>query len=343
MEPRYYRPLVRTGLRDFFVTIINIIVTVCYHSIIIQYHTGYNSEQQLKPLICCVIIWITLIRIGASHMKRRLFCEISPTTYKISVLKCIVLRHIKNFFGIIFGTRFASEKSEEKLPVMIYKHSSLIRRQLGNADMQLQENKAVNLSITAPKISGILIHPGETFSFWKLAGSPDAKKGYLEGLTIEGGKPSKGIGGGLCQMTNLIHWMALHSELDVSEHHHHDQIDLFPDYGRKVPFGTGTSVFYNYLDYRLKNNTRNTYQIIVYTDGEYLRGELRAIDRSKYSYHIKAENERFVREGGEVYRKGEVYRAVVDSRTGVLLKKELIRKNNAKLAYEIDEQKISNG
>ena len=269
-------------------------------------------------------------------MKRRLFCEISPTAYKISMLKCIALRHIKNFLGGIFGMRFASEKSEERLPVLLYKHSSLIRRRLGNADMRLQENKAVNLSIAAPKISGIMIHPGETFSFWKLVGSPTEEKGYLEGLTIEGGKPSKGIGGGLCQMTNLIHWMALHSELEISEHHHHDQIDLFPDYGRKVPFGTGTSVFYNYLDYRLKNNTKNTYQIIVYTDGEYLRGELRAVDRSKFAFHIKSEKERFVRENGEVYRRGEVYRAVVDSRSGRLIKKELIRKNNAKIAYSPD-------
>lgn len=274
-------------------------------------------------------------------MKRRLFCEISPLTYKISMLKCIVLRHIKNLLGVIFGVRFASEKTEEKLPVLIYKHSSLIRRRLGNADMRLQENKAVNLSIAAPKISGILIHPGETFSFWGLVGSPDEKKGYLEGLTIEKGTPSSGIGGGLCQMTNLIHWMALHSELEIAEHHHHDQIDLFPDHGRKVPFGTGTSVFYNYVDYRLKNNTDNTYQLIVYTDGEYLRGELRALTRSKFTFHIKTENERFVREDGEVYRRGEVYRAVVDSRSGKFLRKELLRKNNAKVAYEIDEQKIS--
>ena len=274
-------------------------------------------------------------------MKRRLFCEISPLTYRISMLKCIVLRHIKNLLGVIFGMRFASEKTEEKLPVLLYRHSSLIRRRLGNADMRLQENKAVNLSIAAPKISGILIHPHETFSFWELVGSPDEKKGYLEGLTIEKGAPSSGIGGGLCQMTNLIHWMALHSELEIAEHHHHDQIDLFPDCGRKVPFGTGTSVFYNYVDYRLKNNTDNTYQIIVYTDGEYLRGELRALTRSQFAFHIKTENERFVRENGAVYRRGEVYRAVVDSRSGRLIRKELLRKNNAKVAYELDEQKIS--
>ncbi len=275
-------------------------------------------------------------------MKRQLFCEISPFTYKISAFRCITLRRLKNFIDtIIFGRRFSSEKTDKKLPAVLYRHSSLIRRRLGGADMQLQENKAVNLSVAAPKISGILICPGETFSFWKLVGKPSAEKGYLEGLTIERGKPSRGIGGGLCQLTNLIHWMALHSELDIEEHHHHDGIDLFPDYGRKVPFGTGTSVLYNYLDYRLKNNTPNTYQIIVYTDGEYLRGELRAVYRSKYSFHIKAENDRFVRENGSVFRRGEVYRAVVDAHTGRMLKKELIRKNNAKVAYEVDEQKIS--
>ncbi|MCV4732570.1 VanW family protein, partial [Escherichia coli] len=84
-----------------------------------------------------------------------------------------------------------------------------------------------------------------------------------EGLTIAGNEASKGIGGGLCQFTNLIHWMALHTELDIVEHHHHDRLDLFPDYGRQIPFGTGTSIMYNYLDYRLKNNTSITYQIVV--------------------------------------------------------------------------------
>lgn len=273
-------------------------------------------------------------------MKRKLFCELSPAAYKISMKKCIFFRHLKNILCIIFGERFASEKTEEKFPVLLYKHNSLIRRRLGNADMRLQENKAVNLSIAAPKISGVVINPGETFSFWRLVGEPTEERGYLEGLTIEGGKPSRGVGGGLCQMTNLIHWMALHSELDIVEHHHHDRVDLFPDFGRKVPFGTGTSVLYNYLDYRLKNNTRNTYQIIVYSDGEYLRGELRAVDRSKFAFHIKSENERFVREGDGVYRRGEVYRVTVDSRTGRLLKKELIRKNDARVAYEIDDGMI---
>jgi len=46
----------------------------------------------------------------------------------------------------------------------------VLRRTLGNVDLQLQENKAVNLSLAAPHINGVLIRPGETFSFWHLVG-----------------------------------------------------------------------------------------------------------------------------------------------------------------------------
>ena len=44
-------------------------------------------------------------------------------------------------------------------------------------------------------------------------------------------------------------------EITAIEHHHHDALDLFPDYNRQIPFGTGTSIAYNYLDYRFKNTT----------------------------------------------------------------------------------------
>ena len=153
---------------------------------------------------------------------------------------------------------------------MIYKHASLIRRRLGNTDLELQENKAVNLALSAPKVNGILIRPGETFSFWHLIGPDTARHGYKVGLTISNNKPSTGVGGGHCQFTNLIHWMVLHSDLTIVEHHHHDGFDLFPDYKRQIPFGTGTSIVYNYLDYRFRNDTDNVYQLLVYTDGEYL-------------------------------------------------------------------------
>ena len=270
-------------------------------------------------------------------MKRKLFCQISPLTYKISVEKNIALRKAAD---MLKGERFASEKQSAPLPVSVYSHKSLIRRRLGHVDMPLQNNKAVNLEIAAPKVNGILIKPGETFSFWRLVGRDTRKKGYLEGLTIANGSISSGIGGGMCQFTNLIHWLVLHSELTITEHHHHDGFDLFPDFGRQIPFGTGTSVMYNYLDYRVRNNTDQIYQLLVHSDGEYLCGQLRAEKPQTLKYHIHSYGERFVREGNDVYRCGSVIREAVDKKTGSTVLHEIIRVNHAKVMYSTDNIEI---
>lgn len=265
-------------------------------------------------------------------MGRKLFCEICPAFYQISVAKCRLIRHMQDIF---FRPKFAKEKQDKKLPVVVYSHKSLIRRKLGDVDLQLQENKAVNLSIAAPKVNGILIYPGETFSFWKLVGKTSASKGYKDGLTISSGNTKKGIGGGMCQFTNLIHWMVLHSPLLVKELHHHDQYDLFHDYGRKVPLGTGTSIMYNYLDYRFVNHTDQTFQLLVWVTDKYLCGELRCEEPLTLNRHIVCEGEHFSKEGEHVYRNGKVYRDTFDKETGNLIHRELIRNNHAKVMYDV--------
>lgn len=264
-------------------------------------------------------------------MGKKLFCEISPMTYKISVCKGILLRRIK---WLINRKEYAKHFSEEILPSVIYRHKSLIRRRLGNVDMDLQENKAVNLFLTAPKINNILIKPGETFSFWRLVGNCTAKKGYREGLVIKSGNISRGVGGGMCQFTNLIHWMVLHSPLEIIEHHHHNSLDLFPDYGRQIPFGTGTSIMYNYLDYQFANNTGQTFQIVVYTNDEYLCGELRSDRELEVSYHIYEENQYFLKVDKDYYRNNEIFRDTIDKKTGRIINKELVVKNHSRVMYD---------
>ena len=264
-------------------------------------------------------------------MPRKLFCEISPFTYRLSMEKEILKRHLMDY---IHKIRFARERTTDNLPVVIYRHNSLIRRRLGNVNMQLQENKATNLALAVKNIDGLLIRPGETFSVWKQIGRTTERKGYKEGLVIAKGAPGQGIGGGLCQLSNLIHWMVLHSDLTIAEHHHHDALDLFPDYGRQIPFGTGTSISYNYLDYRVRNDTNNTYQLRLWVDGEYLRGELRAVDPQPHTFHIHTENEYFSREGDVIYRNGQVFRDTIDATTGNVIESQLIRTNHARVMYE---------
>ena len=94
-------------------------------------------------------------------MERKLFCEISPFTYRLSTEKEILKRHLKDLSQ---KTLFAEERSTTALPELVWQHNSLIRRRLGNVNMQLQENKATNLALAVKHIDGLLIRPGETFS-----------------------------------------------------------------------------------------------------------------------------------------------------------------------------------
>lgn len=264
-------------------------------------------------------------------MKRKMFYQISPLAYKVSRFKEVQKR---NFLNLFDSKKYAKTFSKETLPIVIYKHDSLIRRKWNNVEVHLQDNKAVNLAISAPKINKVIIRPGETFSFWSLVGSVSHRKGYLEGLTVKSGTVDKGVGGGMCQFTNLIHWLVLHSSLDVVEYHHHNGIDMFPDFGRKVPFGTGTSIMYNNLDYQFTNNTDMTFQLITYVDGEYLMGELRSDKEDQYKYHITEDYSYFEKENDIWYRNNQVSKRCIDKRTGNEVWKKVVAKNHAKVLYD---------
>lgn len=139
--------------------------------------------------------------------------------------------------------------------------------------MHLQYNKVTNLRIAISTLSGVVIKPGQTLSVWKLVGRPTASRGYLDGLVLNDGKIDKGVGGGLCQLGNLLYWMALHTPLTVKERWRHSY-DVFPDTNRTIPFACGATLSYNYVDLQLQNNTADTFQILLWLDSDYLNGKV---------------------------------------------------------------------
>ncbi len=264
-------------------------------------------------------------------MGRKLFCDISPTCYKISVQKEILLRNIKDFFS---AEKFAKQKQSEKLPNLVKSHTSILLRRLPGVDMELQENKVTNIALASAKINGILVRPGETFSFWKTVGKTGKKQGYKKGLVIlRGGKLGADTAGGLCQMANMVHWLVLNSPLTVTELHHHSDA-LFPDDRRRVPFGTGTSVLNNYVDYRFKNETEQTVQICTWIENGELCGELLSEAPFPYRYKLTEENHHYRKEPDNWYRISKVYRYVIDKATGEEIRKELILDNHSKVMFD---------
>ncbi|GAA0329473.1 VanW family protein [Bacillus carboniphilus] len=257
--------------------------------------------------------------------------EIHPIFYHTRIGQKKLFRYVKDWLD---RDKFAKKHNQQKLKYSCKKHQSLLRRKLGDSDPRLQENKITNLKLAAKKIDGVLIHPGEVFSFWQLVGKPSKRNGFIEGMLLARGEVVTGVGGGLCQMANLLYWMALHTPLVVSERHHHS-FDPFPDSGRVLPFGSGAGVFYNYVDLRFENKTDQTFQINVWLTDKHLKGSILTDRVWPYSYHIEERNHRFIQMDGKNYRENEIWRKTIDVRTGKEVDTTLLIKNFAEVKYEL--------
>jgi len=263
------------------------------------------------------------------HQKKRL-SQRHPVLYFLAVWAKRTRRYIDWYFD---EKKYSSKRTTQKLPFRIKKHQSVLLRKLGESDMQLQINKVTNLRLAIKNIDGIIIRPGETFSFYKLVGLPTKRKGYLPGMELTFGKARAGIGGGICQISNLIHWLVIHSPLTVTERYHHS-FDPFPDDGRVLPFGSGATVFYNYIDYQFTNNTTHTFQINLWLSDKCLDGELRIDTELDYAYHVIEKDHQFLKINGDFYRKNEIWREkILKFQSGKVVDSELLTKNFARVTY----------
>ncbi len=181
--------------------------------------------------------------------------------------------------------RFAKPRHDTDLPHSVFTHRSMLLRPLKDVEMYLQHNKITNLRLAISRIDGTVIKPGETFSIWRLVGRPTASRGFLEGLVLHDGRIEKGIGGGLCQLGNLLYWIALHSPLTVTERYRHS-FDVFPDINRTIPFACGATLAYNYIDLQIRNDTLDSFQIKLWLDEEYLNGKLLSERQPEFSYEV---------------------------------------------------------
>lgn len=230
-----------------------------------------------------------------------------------------------------FATR-RIEKESELLPEVQFAHHTPLLRKLKDVDMELQYNKITNLKLAASKINGVVLYPGQTFSFWYLVGKTSAKKGYKEGMILQNGKTGRGIGGGLCQMTNLIYWMTLHTPLTVTERYRHSY-DVFPDAGRTQPFASGATCYYPHLDLMVRNDTSVPFQLCVRVGETDLEGEWRSLEKPEYIYEILERNHRMCAEfWGGYSRHNELYRQTFDTE-GRFISEEFVVANDAVMMY----------
>lgn len=248
----------------------------------------------------------------------------------------ILKRKIDWYFG---EKKWAKTRNTELLQNSVFEHKSMILRPLKDVDMYLQENKRTNLEIAVSHIDKILIKPGETFSIWKLVGRPTKRKGYLEGLVLNQGQIGKDTGGGLCQLGNLLFWTFAHSPLTITERYRHG-FDVFPDVNRKVPFGAGATLSFNYIDLQVKNDTNNTFQVKLWLDKTHLKCKLLSKEKIDREYKVEERHNLIKQQFWGGYSR---HNQIVQIEKGPKrIKEKLLAENHAIMMYNpfLDEKKI---
>ena len=229
--------------------------------------------------------------------------------------------------------KYASSYGTKDFNNIVASHRTPLYRRLRNVDMWLQENKVTNLKLASEKLNGIILKPGETFSFWRLVGKPTKAKGFLKGMVLTNGSFTAGVGGGLCQLSNLIYWMTIHTPLTVTERWRHTH-DVFPDANRTQPFGSGATVVYNYVDLQIKNDTPYEYQQKIWVGENDLEGEWRSEQPCLLKYQIYESEHLINQEWWGGYMRHNVIRRRVMDHHDQIISDEFVTENHAIMMYE---------
>lgn len=153
------------------------------------------------------------------------------------------------------------------------------------------KNRRHNIATGAAKFDGILIPPGEIFSFLTNLGPVDASTGYLPELVIKEDKTIPEFGGGMCQVSTTAFRGAVNAGLEVVERRNHAYPVQYYS-----PQGTDATVYIPSPDLKFKNNTPSHILIQTHIDGNTLT----------FDYYGTSDNRRVETEGPITYdRKGD--------------------------------------
>lgn len=100
-----------------------------------------------------------------------------------------------------------------------------------------------------------------------------------------------------------------------------------------MPWGTGCSIVYNYVDLCVRNDTDLNFQLLARVGERHLHRELRADGVPPHTYVLQARDEEFLRQGGTYLRRNELWRRVINRGTGETVREELVRRNAAVVKY----------
>lgn len=163
-----------------------------------------------------------------------------------------------DIFSISLPVTFIKpEITKEYLKSVLFEDSlAYFNTQFYTGDIN-NNNRKVNIILSTNKINGVIINPGDIFSFNKTVGPRTPDRGYKAANSYIAGEIVESTGGGICQVSSTLYNAVLFSDLKVLERYNHMFTVGY------VPLGRDAAVAYTAgVDFRFKNNTNFPIKIL---------------------------------------------------------------------------------
>lgn len=118
-------------------------------------------------------------------------------------------------------------------------------------------NRTTNLKLSASKINGTVLLPGEVFSYNQVVGKRTIEAGYRDAAIYSGGKVVDGLGGGICQISSTLYDAVVLANLEIVERSNHGFVTSYLD------AGWDATVVYGAIDFKFKNSRKYPIKIVA--------------------------------------------------------------------------------
>ena len=126
-------------------------------------------------------------------------------------------------------------------------------------------NRSNNIILSSAKLNGLVLMPGEEFSYNQAVGQRTKAAGFREAGAYSNGKVVQEVGGGICQVSSTLYNAVLYANLEIVERTNHY---FNPGY---VKAGLDATVSWGGPDFRFKNNRNYPIRIVTDTSGKKLK------------------------------------------------------------------------
>jgi len=266
-------------------------------------------------------------------MKRKRVTQLFPFLLPVRRTQRKLFFYAQMYFD---RNHYAKAKAPEFLPFCVYETKSKLLNENTGFDMKYQENKVFNLRLAAEPVNGLLICPGETFSFWQRVRYAEKNERYKDGLCVVNDELVTVPGGGLCHLSNLLFWLFLHTPLTIEERHPHEIKD-FPSPDEDEPDGVDATIHEGWMDLKVKNNTNLTFQIKISLNGPYIYCSIFIDQAIGHRYEIINREKSYFKKEGKTFERVSVCRQEIDIKSKQVISENILYTDVCEIGYLLPE------